>query len=77
LRSFSSSTGGVGAVSDFTFSRQLMTRFPGPWRLHELANNQDAIAFWRRVLGGFALYTETSLRHADGIERIEQRFVVS
>jgi len=60
-----------------SFARQLLTRFPGPWRLHELANNQGAIAFWRRVLGGFAPYTEAPRGHADGIERIEQRFVVS
>src|SRR3989440_3021102 len=60
-----------------SFARQLLTRFPGPWRLHELANNRGAIAFWRHVLGGFAPYTEAPFRHADGIERIEQRFVVS
>jgi predicted acetyltransferase len=60
-----------------SFARQLLTRFPGPWRLHELANNQGAIAFWRRVLGGFAPYTEAPRGHVDGIERIEQRFVVS
>jgi predicted acetyltransferase len=60
-----------------SFARQLLTRFPGPWRLHELANNQGAIAFWRCVLGGFAPYTEASRGHADGIERIEQCFVVS
>jgi predicted acetyltransferase len=59
------------------FARQLLTRFPGPWMLQELANNRGAIAFWRRVLGGFARYTEAPLSHADGIERIEQRFVVS
>jgi predicted acetyltransferase len=59
------------------FARQLLGRFPGPWRLHELANNQGAIAFWHRVLGSFAPYTEAPLSHADGIARIEQRFVVS
>ena len=59
------------------FARQLLTRFPGPWRLHELANNHGAIAFWRRVLAGFAPYAETAIDHADGIDRIEQRFVVS
>ena len=59
------------------FARQLLTRFPGPWRLHELANNQGAITFWRRVLAGFAPYAEAPIEHADGIDRLEQRFVVS
>src|SRR5204862_5325994 len=39
-------------------ARQLLTRFPGSWRLLELANNQGAIAFWRRVLVGFVPYAE-------------------
>jgi predicted acetyltransferase len=60
-----------------SFARQLLERFPGAWKLHELANNDAAIAFWRRVLRDFARYTEAHLRHADGIGRIEQRFVVS
>jgi predicted acetyltransferase len=64
---------GVG----LSFARQLLLRAPGPWRLHELANNTGAIAFWRRVLGGFAPFTEASLTYPDGIARIEQRFVVS
>jgi predicted acetyltransferase len=64
---------GVGLA----FARQLLGRFPGLWRLHELANNGGAIAFWRCVLGGFAPYTEASLTYADGLGRIEQRFVVS
>ena len=54
---------GVG----LSFARQLLARFPGPWKLHELANNTGAIAFWHRVLGGFAPYTEAPLAHADGI----------
>jgi predicted acetyltransferase len=60
-----------------SFARQLLTRFPGPWRLHELANNTGAIAFWHRVLGDFAPYAEAPLDYADGFGRIEQRFVVS
>ena len=59
------------------FARQLLHRSPGPWKLHELANNTAAIAFWRRVLQGFAPYTEAPLAHTDGLGRIEQRFVVS
>ena len=64
---------GVG----LSFARQLLGRFPGPWRLHELANNKGAIAFWHRVLDGFAPYTEAPLTYPDGLGRIEQRFVVS
>ena len=60
-----------------SFARQLLTRFPGPWRLHELANNQGAIAFWHRVLSGFAPYAEAPLTYPDGLGRIEQCFVVS
>jgi predicted acetyltransferase len=64
---------GVG----LSFARLLLARFPGPWRLHELANNTDAIAFWRRVLAGFAPYAEASLAGSDGVARLEQSFVVS
>jgi predicted acetyltransferase len=64
---------GVGLA----FARQLLGRFPGPWKLHELANNTGAIAFWRRVLDGFAPFTEAPLSYGDGFGRIEQRFVVS
>jgi predicted acetyltransferase len=59
------------------FARGLLMRLPGPWRLHELANNQGAIAFWHRVLDGFAAYTEAPLTYPDDLGRIEQRFVVS
>jgi predicted acetyltransferase len=59
------------------FARQLLGRFPGPWKLHELANNTGAIAFWRQALEAFAPYTEAPLVRADGLARIEQRFVVS
>ena len=58
-----------------SFARRVLARFPGPWRLHELANNDAAIAFWHRVLDGFAPYAEAPLARADGIARIEQRFV--
>jgi predicted acetyltransferase len=64
---------GVGRA----FARQLLGRFPGPWKLHELANNTGAIAFWHQVLEAFAPYTEAPLARADGLARIEQRFVVS
>jgi predicted acetyltransferase len=59
------------------FARQLLARWPGPWKLNELANNGRAIAFWRCVLAGFAPYTEARLAWPDGMARIEQRFDVS
>jgi predicted acetyltransferase len=59
------------------FARQLLSRFPGPWKLHQLRNNTAAIAFWHRVLDGFAPYLEAPLTYPDGIGRLEQRFVVS
>jgi predicted acetyltransferase len=58
---------GVGLA----FARQLLGRFPGPWRLHELANNTAAITFWRQVLAGFATYSEAPLTYADDLGRIE------
>jgi len=59
------------------FARQLLAQSPGPWKLHQLGNNQRAIAFWHRVLDGFAPYEEAPLAYSDGMPRIEQRFVVS
>jgi predicted acetyltransferase len=64
---------GVG----LTFARQLLNRFPGPWKLHQLGNNTAAIAFWHRVLDHFAPYAEAPLTYPDGLGRLEQRFVVS
>jgi predicted acetyltransferase len=58
------------------FARQLLARAPGPWKLHQLASNAPAIAFWHRVLDGFAAYSEAPLGYPDGVARIEQRFVV-
>ena len=63
---------GVGSA----FARLLFSRFPGLWKLHQLADNTTAIAFWHRVLDGFVAYTEAPLAYADGLRRIEQRFVV-
>ncbi len=58
------------------FAHQLLARSPGPWKLHQLANNARAIAFWHRVLQAFAPYEEGPLAYPDGVPRIEQRFVV-
>jgi predicted acetyltransferase len=59
------------------FARQLLAQSPGPWKLHQLAGNTRAIAFWHRVLDGFARYEEAPLVYPDGMPRVEQRFVVS
>ena len=64
---------GIGSA----FARQLLALFPGPWKVHQLANNQRAIAFWHRVLDSLAPYEEAPLVYPDGMPRIEQRFVVS
>ncbi len=39
-------------------ARAIFARFPGKWELSEFTANAGAIAFWRRVLAGFADYTE-------------------
>ncbi len=35
------------------FAHHLFRRFPGVWEVGQLPLNQDAIAFWRRVIGTF------------------------
>jgi len=54
-------------------ARRLIARFPGTWRISQLAGNAPAIAFWHRVLDGFVRYDETTTRNG-GIARLEQRF---
>jgi predicted acetyltransferase len=63
---------GVGSAS----AHLLFRRFPGAWKLHQLANNIGAIAFWRRVIGELVTYTEAPLVYRDGSPRIEQRFLI-
>jgi predicted acetyltransferase len=57
---------GLGAA------RRLIARFPGPWRITQRESNQPAIAFWHRVLDGFAVYDEVTTV-TDAVRR-EQRF---
>jgi predicted acetyltransferase len=52
------------------FARQLLAQCPGPWKLHQFANNARAIAFWHRVLKPFAPYEEAPLAYPDGVPRI-------
>ncbi|HEX4860320.1 MAG TPA: GNAT family N-acetyltransferase [Rhizomicrobium sp.] len=58
-----------------SFARQLLERFPGVWILSEFATNAGAIAFWRRVIQGYA-YTERSYVGGQGKDRLEQRVEV-
>jgi predicted acetyltransferase len=58
------------------FARDVILRFSGKWKLHQVQANARAVVFWRRVLGDLADYVEGPLRRGDGIDRIEQRFVI-
>lgn len=58
------------------FAREVMLRFPGAWKLNQVKTNLRAVAFWRRVLGNLSDCREAPLRRDDGIDRIEQRFVI-
>jgi predicted acetyltransferase len=57
---------GLGAA------RRLIARFPGAWRITQRESNRSAIAFWHRVLDGFAAYDEVTTA-TDAVRR-EQRF---
>lgn len=48
--------GGVGTAA----ARQVFARFPGDWKVAELAANLPAQAFWRKVIAGVTggAYTE-------------------
>jgi predicted acetyltransferase len=62
---------GVGRAA----ARRLIARLPGRWQITQREANTGAIAFWHRVLDGFAVYEETTTE-TDAIRR-EQRFTVS
>ena len=57
---------GLGAA------RRLIARFPGPWRITQRESNRPAVAFWHRVLDGFAAYDEVTTA-TDAVRR-EQHF---
>ncbi|MBS0471844.1 MAG: hypothetical protein JSR60_12280 [Proteobacteria bacterium] len=63
--------GGVG----LDFARQILKRFPGPWVLSEYRSSGGAIAFWHKVIADYP-YTERVYVGGQGVERLEQRFVV-
>jgi predicted acetyltransferase len=56
------------------FARKLFSRFPGPWKLDQVLSNTAAIAFWHRVLDGYAVYTERTF--VSDVQRLEQRFAI-
>jgi predicted acetyltransferase len=60
--------------SGANFARGLLVRFPGPWKIRQIAANKDATAFWRRVVEPY-VYTEEAFA-VDGIDRIEQTLTV-
>src|SRR6185503_13875824 len=62
--------GGVGLAA----ARLVLGLYPGSWRITQREANSNAIAFWHRVLDGFAPYEETTTT-TDAARR-EQRFVV-
>ena len=43
-------------------ARELFDRFRGRWLVEQLADNRPAIAFWRKVIGRYADYIESSRR---------------
>jgi predicted acetyltransferase len=56
------------------FARALMQRYPGPWKMRQMAVSAGAVAFWRHVAQPFG-YSE--FRYIDkGIDRIEQTLTV-
>lgn len=56
------------------FALALLRRFPGPWKIRQMANNKPAVAFWRRTLAPYH-YTEANFIDRD-LERVEQTLVV-
>lgn len=43
---------GVGAIA----ARNVLARYPGPWRVHQIPGNDAAVAFWRHAIS--APFTE-------------------
>jgi predicted acetyltransferase len=60
---------GIGIAA----ARRIIARHPGNWRITQWEVNAAAIAFWHRVLDGYA-YEET--RTASDVLRREQRFTI-
>lgn len=58
----------------FAFAQGLLKKFPGQWKIRQIAANKGATAFWRNVAARFG-YTEESFTLND-IGRIEQTLSV-
>jgi predicted acetyltransferase len=56
------------------FARRLLTRYPGTWRIRQMAANTKAVAFWRRVVEPFDYSQATFVDK--GLERVEQTVTV-
>jgi predicted acetyltransferase len=56
------------------FALALLQRFPGPWKIRQMAANTPAVAFWRRTLAPYD-YTEANFIDRN-LERFEQTLVV-
>ena len=54
-------------------ARQLFDRFPGRWEVSQLAKNTPAVAFWRKVIGG---YTDGQYRECRRQSRWGQENVI-
>jgi predicted acetyltransferase len=53
-----------------SFARALFARYPGPWKMRQMAANTAAIAFWRRVAEPYGYTEETYMDK--GLGRVEQ-----
>ncbi|MGN6514603.1 MAG: GNAT family N-acetyltransferase [Rhizomicrobium sp.] len=62
--------GGYGSA----FASGLLNRFPGRWKIRQIAANARATAFWREVATPFGYTEETFAMH--GIDRVEQTLTV-
>jgi predicted acetyltransferase len=57
------------------FARQLLRRYPGPWKIRQIASNTRAIAFWHRVVAPYG-YSEQRFVDRE-IPRVEQSLTVA
>jgi predicted acetyltransferase len=62
--------GGAGLF----FARALIQRYPGPWKMRQMAVNTGAVAFWRKVAEPFG-YSEAAYVDKN-IGRVEQTLMV-
>ncbi len=56
------------------FARAVIERFPGRWKVRQIAQNAPAVAFWRKALASYN-FTEEGFDDR-GLARWEQSFVI-